>query len=414
MKNVDLFTAVGDIDDSLIERSYISMNRPPKRGTNVRRVMIAAACAVALAAAVTAALFVAYRESASPITPGTSSDTTTDPAKDEQPGFVIKDGTLLEYTGADTEIVIPETVTTISANAFTTNANAQNVTAVFLGSSVENIEPLALAPLTSLETVEVEDDNEFFEVAEGVLLKKDGTYVLASIGAYMDYHADLFSHLITDETIQFRDYGYLEIGNILIQVDTNSESGYITARKISVYGQTVELFGEDEFQISGNIKFSAFETDKYAVIANSGYYSGEAYVFSKDGYVHIERPVMDEDDLDAYECESGITFFKQDGKLYYQRIPLKFQWRVHQVYGGVMDLCVSRNELYRESGRAEIENGEIVYYPEKSETVSDAFDLEEEYSHWQEVWRDSEDNNISELTLDEYLAQNAKIHKRAY
>ncbi|MBQ7501054.1 MAG: leucine-rich repeat domain-containing protein [Clostridia bacterium] len=242
---------------------------------------------------------------------------------------------------------------------------------------------------------------------------KEETYELPPFGYTTEYSADDVGTSIGD-TVKVKDGDYIKVGGILIRVNVTTGDGYISASEISAYGQTVNLRGENALQITGNIKFAVFETDKYAVVGKSYYENGEYYIFSKDSCVHVTPPEWNRDHDDDYEIQSGITFYAEDGILRYQRIPLKFQVNVHQVYGGLMELCVSRNELYRESGRAEIENGEIVYYPEKSETVSDAFDLEEEYSRWQEVWKDSEDNNISELTLDEYLAQNAKIHKRAY
>lgn len=411
MKNTDLFAAIGNIDDSLIERSYRFMNRPIRHIGNIRRVIIAAACVAAISVVIAASLFIADSVSSNSVTPGTETDTSTIPENNEYPDFVIERGILLEYTGANAEIDIPDTVTTISADAFVGNANVRNVTAVHLGSSVENIEPLALSPLTSLDSVEVDKDNEFFEIVDGVLLKKDGAYLFASIGEYKDYQASPIADLF-DGRIRFKNYGYIETGDILIQLyvedDPGSDYQYVSARKITAYGHTVEFGENGDFPITGNIKFQAFETGKYAVVANAYYYTGDSYIFYKDGFVHVAPPEESLDDPEAYAVQSGITFYLRDGELCYQRIPEKFQWRAYQLAGGIMELCVSRDELYRESGIAEIENGDIVYYPEKTESVSEAFDIEKEYSKWQNT-----NPELADVSLDEYLTENAKEHYMA-
>ncbi|MBQ7161118.1 MAG: leucine-rich repeat domain-containing protein [Clostridia bacterium] len=243
------------------------------------------------------------------------------------------------------------------------------------------------------------------------------TYELDPIGAGKDNDTEYLDRIgRLEKTI--KDGDCIAVGNIRIRVSVDGDDGSksVVARSVEAYGQKIYYYSYDEaIKINGPYLLQACEADKYAVVANTYYENGDSYIFTREGFIHISPPVCEKGEEESYYSSSGISFYEKDGHLCYQRIPLKSQVLVHQVYGGLMEYCVARDELYRESGRAEIENGEIVYYPEKTETVSDAFDLELEYSRWQEnVGNSDQFPNMTEMTLDEYLAENAKLHKRAY
>ena len=85
-------------------------------------------------------------ETGDEVTSSYSADTTVseDTTAETVPGFVIENGTLLYYTGDDAEVTIPDSVTAIAQTAF---SEATDISRLTIGSDVENIEPLALAPL---------------------------------------------------------------------------------------------------------------------------------------------------------------------------------------------------------------------------------------------------------------------------
>ena len=106
-------------------------------------------------------------------------------------------------------------------------------------------------------------------------------------------------------------------------------------------------------------------------------------------------------------CSSVITFFEENGKLYYKRVPNKY-YNI-QVLAGELEYCVSKDELYEEIGTVNIENGNITYYPKQITTVSDAFDLEQDFI----LWRDEVAMLDSDLTLDDYLQSNSQKFSKA-
>ena len=76
-------------------------------------------------------------------------------------------------------------------------------------------------------------------------------------------------------------------------------------------------------------------------------------------------------------------------------------------------MCVSRDEFCKETGYVTIENGKFVFYPEKTYTVSQVFDLDAMFSAWSP---EGNDNNIDFFefygvphcrTLDDLLEYNA-------
>lgn len=81
----------------------------------------------------------------------------------DYPGFIIADGTLFMYTGTDTEVVIPPTVTTITAGVFKDN---KKIVSVMISKSVAEIGDNAFSGCTSLQTVSFEDDSVLNKIGE--------------------------------------------------------------------------------------------------------------------------------------------------------------------------------------------------------------------------------------------------------
>ena len=73
--------------------------------------------------------------------------------------FVITDGVLTSYIGANTIVYLPDTVEEIAANAFTYSHIAGNIAEINIGPNVEEISPEAFVGLPSLKQVNVSDAN---------------------------------------------------------------------------------------------------------------------------------------------------------------------------------------------------------------------------------------------------------------
>lgn len=343
-----------------------------------------------------------------------SADTTVseDTTAETVPGFVIENGTLLYYTGDDVEVTIPDSVTAIAQTAF---SEATDISRLTIGSDVENIEPLALAPLIGKAEIQISPDNLYYEMIEGVVVRKDGTaIILDAIGTDAGHNADRrmgdvsdvmakkgYSQKVEDPerfNVEFEGLERMEVGNACIKVDEG-----LAVESVTVFGKTVDF--EDGFlMVTGNRKFQAFEAQGGFVIASiSGGWGRTCLIFPED-CITVETPMKNAEDI--YSC-SVIRFYKEEDRICYERIPEKYD--NIQAVGGILEYCVSKDELFRETGTIALDDGEIDYLPQKKETVSDAVDLEHEFALWCNTMR----MNPSKITMDEYLQKNSQIYSRA-
>lgn len=343
-----------------------------------------------------------------------SADTTVseDTTAETVPGFVIENGTLLYYTGDDVEVTIPDSVTAIAQTAF---SEATDISRLTIGSDVENIEPLALAPLIGKAEIQISPDNLYYEMIEGVVVRKDGTaIILDAIGTDAGHNADRRMGYVSDVmakkgyspkvedpnlfNVEFEGLERMEVGNACIKVDEG-----LAVESVTVFGRTVNF--EDGFlMVTGNRKFQAFEAQGGFVIASIGGGWGRTCLIFPEDCITVETPMKNAEDI--YSC-SVIRFYKEEDRICYERIPEKYD--NIQAVGGILEYCVSKDELFRETGTIALDDGKIDYIPQKKETVSDAVDLEHEFALWCNTMR----MNPSKITMDEYLQENSRIYSRA-
>lgn len=331
------------------------------------------------------------------------------------PGFAMEAGTLLYYTGDDVEVVIPDSVTTIAQTAF---SEATGISRLTIGSNVENIEIFALAPLIGKAEIQILPDNLYYEMIEGVVVRKDGTaIILDAIGTDSGHNADArmgdvsdvmakkgYSQKVEDPErfdVEFEGLKRIEVGNACIKTKDVDEG--LAVESINVFGRTVNF--EDGFlMVTRNLKFQAFEAQGGFVIASIGGGWGRTCLIFPEDCITVETPMKNAEDI--YSC-SVIRFYKEEGHICYERIPEKF-YNI-QAVGGILEYCVSKDELFRETGTIALDDGKIDYLPKKKETVSDAVDLEHEFALWCNTMR----MNPSKITMDEYLQKNSRIYSRA-
>lgn len=340
-----------------------------------------------------------------------SEDTTAETV----PGFVIEDGALLYYTGDDAEVTIPDSVTAIAQTAF---SEATGISRLTIGSNVENIEIFALAPLIGKAEIQISPDNLYYEMIEGVVVRKDGTaIILDAIGTDAGHNADARMDDVSDVMakkgysarfddpnrfeVGFEGLKRMEVGNACIKTKGVDEG--LAVESVTVFGRTVNF--EDGFlMVTGNRKFQAFEAQEGFVIASIGGGWGRTCLIFPEDCITVETPMKNAEDV--YSC-SVIRFYKEEGHICYERIPEKYD--NIQAVGGILEYCVSKDELFRETGTIALDDGKIDYIPQKKETVSDAVDLEHEFALWCNTMR----MNPSKITMDEYLQENSRIYSRA-
>ena len=346
-----------------------------------------------------------------------SADTTVseDTTAETVPGFVIEDGALLYYTGDDAEVTIPDSVTAIAQTAF---LEATDISRLTIGSNVENIEIFALAPLIGKAEIQISPDNLYYEMIEGVVVRKDGTaIILDAIGTDAGHNADRRMGVVSDVMakkgysarfddpnlfeVGFEGLERMEVGNACIKTKGVDEG--LAVESVTVFGRKIDF--EDGFlMVTGNRKFQAFEAQGGFVIASIGGGWGRTCLIFPEDCITVETPMKNAEDV--YSC-SVIRFYKEEDRICYERIPEKYD--NIQAVGGILEYCVSKDELFRETGTIALDDGKIDYIPQKKETVSDAVDLEHEFALWCNTMR----MNPSKITMDEYLQENSRIYSRA-
>ncbi len=165
---------------------------------------------------------------------------------------------------------------------------------------------------------------------------------------------------------------------------------------VTVLGQSVvPVSDKDNFYVSLYGYIQAFWTDGYFIISSIHMDTyGTAYVFYNGGYVEFQ----------VNNNSTATVFYNEDGKLVYQRTATKYY------SGGVsyLDMLVARDEFFRDSGTVEITQGNVILHSTKKQTFEEAHDLEAEWANWKEALG----GKYLEMTLDEYLAENAEKYKR--
>ena len=150
MKDVQLFELMATISDAHINATL----KRRKQGSMLKNSIIRKRLQYGLLAAASVCLVLTCVLTANHVMHRTSTADPTDaPVIDKtvKDGFVIENGTLLSYTGNETELVLPTEVTTITADSFPDSPSSKAITAIHLSSSVSNIDRAAFSNLSSLK-----------------------------------------------------------------------------------------------------------------------------------------------------------------------------------------------------------------------------------------------------------------------
>lgn len=455
MKNKDLYIAIGDIDEKFVEEAAKAAEKHRlKMRAAALRIGTAAACIALAAVAVPVALRLSKNTPEPPAdihtgalgtnAPDTDAPTTDTPTTDApdtvapgtdapEPDFVIENGVLWNYNGDDTDVVIPDEVIEVAETAF---ENSPQVESVTLGKNTEYVAPGTFLRLMALKNVYVPEENTFYEsVDEKTIVNKGDLFNFESIHPYSDrlFGSENGAHTESDEIFEYfigltrrekvgiNRLGKFSVGSAVFETELYSSGGdnYLTLKAVTVYGRRIdfekfdEIYSSKAFEIIGYRYFQAFWAGDVFVVSSLYYGSGFRIIVTEndlfvcvcgkesDNIKYEEIPETCRLFPDSY-C--SLTFYEKDGVLHYERIPTKYSSR--QIVGGWIRYCAGKDELYQETGRVMIEDGTVKTVPETKVTISEAIDLEKEYTDWC--------NNIGSLigldpekiSLDEYLLRN--------
>jgi len=146
--------------------------------------------------------------------------------------FTVKsDGTaaITDYTGTDTEITIPYTLSDASGNEYIVteirflksniSLSDSNVTQITIPSNITSIGDNAFSKCSKLVSVDVHEDNQFFSVFDGVLFTKD----LNKLIVYPCCKEET-SYVIPEDVIYISSYAFANNKNL---VSVNMHNGVI-------------------------------------------------------------------------------------------------------------------------------------------------------------------------------------------
>ena len=353
-----------------------------------------------------------------------------------KPEFEIsEDGVLTAYNGEAETVVIPDNVISIGADAFGTSPYAEEIKTVKLGKSVEDIDVQAFVSLKKLENVEVPEENSNFISGDGVLIKADNSVFFCMPSIIKDNYDmfDVFFDVISDK-IDGTGESKLVSGGMVAEIaieyakpdDSLDRKYYLYCNAFSANGQR-QVFSEPKYDtyylegVDGSKSNRAFETNGISVFSNVNYVGfGDIWFFTERDIVStsINAPESDYQYIEYINNEelnnySVIKFRKgKDGSLKYSRRPYKFT-----MVGGTMAnpfRCTGFDEFAGETGNVKIENGEIIYMPNRVWTVKEDIEIS---GYLQDVYYLYKSDNMQGFgegkTLEEVLAHNAELYESA-
>ena len=187
----------------------------------------------------------------------------------------------------------------------------------------------------------------------------------------------------------------LDVSYIYVEQYARSAFEKYCITAVTAHGQTVS-FEHSPLDLWYPNQFYIVNTEDVTIIGH-GTYHGNWWFISDNGYVTDLR----ESRYD-YSREGYVYYYYYDDNntLCYLRQPKKFMYT--QDAGMILDVCVSPDELYRESGTVNFDaDGKPVYTVVSTETVG--------MDHLEKAF--STLKNGKYQTLDEYLAHNAAIYE---
>lgn len=332
--------------------------------------------------------------------------------------FHIKDNVLLGYSGTATDVVIPNSVDTISEYAFADSA--VEIRKITIPSSVVHIDIRAFFGLSSLQDVVLEEENPAFVREGSYLLSRDGSVIFAIGSDELGLHSSSES-VVFDAADRVAAPSYYEDGFQLVFYDTilsfrepttkeayNVESASERCRlyQIEGYGHTVTTL---DILIPGDHIVSFYKIEDAFVFTDYvGDGSGDTYLFSESGI--WEQHNLEDISAENYNDAIFNFYRSEDGCLKFWCSPRKYLFTGSA--GDFIPYSVGRNELYRIYGSVSFSAGEPIFTAEEEVLLSEKYDeahleLDFEMYHKNVSYTATPPWN----TLDELFEYNAKQYE---
>lgn len=205
------------------------------------------------------------------------------------------------------------------------------------------------------------------------------------------------------------------VNDVVFEIyDFSEDYNFFTISSASAYGYT-QVF-DRPIPTKGPYPFCVYQTEDFIAITCSDEFSPResTYIFTKNGIIELPEPdvskVLDEHHL--YYNESFHSYdVDEAGRFMYSRKPMKYE-----VFGGCMDYdleyCCGLDELAREEGYITLEDGEVVYHPEKTYKIGELksiYYMKNDFENQREYFFEK----TGATTLEELIEYN-KAHYEVY
>ncbi len=257
-------------------------------------------------------------------------------------------------------------------------------------------------------------------LSEEMILSKADENGIAVIGttAYIATSADLdlwsYAETIQDNYDKYSGITKLVIGEVEIDVTFECSTSELTGTEVRILATAIRALGYEKVfdkpeYMYGNCWDLLITTDEAIIWEKCTYGSGIKLIFTQYGMEEIDDSYDAlRDDEKAY-VHPIISFkLREDGKIGYTRQPQKYI--AIQDVSGILGQCVSRDELYKETGYVSFNEGKVEYHTETKETVGEVQDLESCFEVWLPDLEKSPGIWADIKTLDQLLEYNSTLY----
>lgn len=330
---------------------------------------------------------------------GKISDTSA--GNDDVSVFDVQDGKLIGYSGEETVVALPESVSEITSDSF--KNRKESIKCIRIGENVTRIADDAFIGMTNLSSVEVADGNACYSSSGSFLVSKTGSTMFMFGSEKFD--TSIFDYADTVRGQSFCEDGFkIVFGDAVLYFDSTTDEDLSTSTcpldKIEVFGMSVKL--DTSFQ--GNHALTLQYADDCFLVTDYTYGVGDTYIISEKGVWEQHNDEI----LTPENCNNPIVAVSvdADGSLTFSCKPRKYIFT-----GSIGDLLVyscGPDELYSVEGSLYFDGSYPQYSIEKKITLSEKYtdeQLSDEFDAMNSFYEQFDSPNKYE-TIDELFSKN--------
>lgn len=280
--------------------------------------------------------------------------------------FDVQNGRLINYSGEDTVISLPETVLEITSTSF--GEKKEEIKSIYIGENVIQIADDAFVGMINLESVEVSDGNACYSSSGNLLMSNSGETMFL-IGS-PKFDTSIFDQADNIGPEKFCADGFkIVFGDAVLYFDSTADEEFCTSscllERIEVFGQSVNL--NTNFEGNHNVTIQ-YEGD-LLLITDYTYGVGDTYIISEDGMWEQHNDEI----LSDNNCNDPIisVFVGTDGGLEFLCKPRKYIFS--GAIGDLLKYSCGQDELYSVEGTLLFDGSYPQYSIEKNTILSEKY-----------------------------------------